>query len=1105
MTEVRCLTDDQLRAFVSGTTDDKLDSLIEHHLSRCGECVRRTRAVEPSDPLLLSIKAGWTLNRSIAEHVFANELIAKLKNRSSIETVVIAAEVTASAAKPDLTDTVEILTRFAPTDVEGELGRLGCFRIQQLLGRGGMGAVFQAVDESLDRFVALKVLLRRHAEHKTARDRFLREAKAMAAVRHDHVVTVYQVGEFDGVQFIAQELLVGATLDSHLLDGSRFSVAETVRIAGEIARGLAAAHAKGLIHRDVKPSNLWLEEKTGRVKILDFGLALPQSLGPQLPQTGAIIGTPAYMSPEQAEGLALDVRSDLFSLGVVLYRMLTGRLPFSGTDTRSQLRSLAIESPVSAGQLNSEIPRSLSALIDRLLSKDRDQRPADAMSVAIALEEVVKHTVTTQIPIVVKLPAQSMRRKSIALLIVIMATLASLAAAVITLQEQSGPINTVTADTPLGSKLHVDIPPEVPPASPLSDWRSLPGAPYPTSHPCSAVIAKQDQRAWSQFLNVSETMTNTLGMSLHIIPPGDANLGMTKQELSEYEQWIRGSPDHANLLPQIAFQQPQRRVRTSQPFFLAETEVTQGQFQQFLDATGQDEKNRDSEAPARRDEHLADMPVHSVSPGQAIEFCRWLSDKEGVTYRLPTRDEWEYATRAGSPYRYLYCQNLADLPQFLPDFPSHSNRAAHEAPQSVGQSATNAYGLRNVFVAGTGEWCSRESLDSGSVRSHYERPDYVCMGWPLGMAQGSVGLQRLPVAKPADLRHPLIGFRILREVPPLFLLDHPPLSPWEFDSTSPDHAPDTFTPQEAATLQQNWASFLQTEIVCQNSQGMHFSLVPPGEFEIGITDQEVEEYERYEKGKYQLMMVPHQLPRRWARLTRPVFFGQTEVTVSQFAEFVKATEYVTKAETDGLDSLYITPKWKVIRGTKHNWKTLLERQPHPQEPVTLLAREDMEDFCRWLSEREGIRYRLPTETEWTFAVRAGMPRDSFAPRDMARVEEEAWYLHAPRGDAPKNTEVLPVGLKRPNAFGLYDGLGNVFEVCLADQPGRLRGIQKSFAEWAIVEKGHRAHDPQNWHSAETRFPICEHPDYLTPRINTRGFRIVREVRPFARHLNPPQR
>jgi serine/threonine protein kinase len=193
------------------------------------------------------------------------------------------------------------------------------FKLIGILGEGSFGTVFRAEDVRLNRKLALKVLHARALVWKGARENFLAEAQAMAAIQHDHVVPIYQVGDLNEQLFIAMPLLGGETLGSRLERDGALSNDEVRRIGREIASGLAAIHAKGLVHRDLKPGNIWLEAGTGRVKILDLGLAHdPRD------EVESISGTPKYMSPEQADGKALDARSDLFSLGTYLFSLALG-------------------------------------------------------------------------------------------------------------------------------------------------------------------------------------------------------------------------------------------------------------------------------------------------------------------------------------------------------------------------------------------------------------------------------------------------------------------------------------------------------------------------------------------------------------------------------------------------------------------------------------------------------------------------------------------------------------------------------------------------------------------------------------------------------------
>jgi serine/threonine protein kinase len=269
-----------------------------------------------------------------------------------------------------------------PPQGPGEIGRLGGYRVLAVVGAGGMGVVFRAEDPVLQRVVALKAMLPSLAASATARQRFLREARAAASLQHDHIVTIYQVGEDRGVPFLAMPFLEGEPLDRRLARlGVPLPVPEVLRIAREIALGLAAIHQRGLIHRDVKPANVWLEAESDRVKILDFGLARAAQGEIQLTQEGAIVGSPAFMAPEQAGRHAVDARADLFSLGCVMYIMSTARLPFEGPDALATLLAVTTAQPPAPEAVNRAVPAAVADLVMKLLAKNPDDRPESARAV----------------------------------------------------------------------------------------------------------------------------------------------------------------------------------------------------------------------------------------------------------------------------------------------------------------------------------------------------------------------------------------------------------------------------------------------------------------------------------------------------------------------------------------------------------------------------------------------------------------------------------------------------------------------------------------------------------------------------------------------------
>lgn len=270
-----------------------------------------------------------------------------------------------------------------------EIGRLGHYRILELLGRGGMATVYRAEDMTLRRTVALKVMRTDLGAEVEGWQRFLREARIMAAIKHVNLVTVYQVGQDGARGWLAMELLTGESLAARLERAAApESPAVLLRLAGEITSGLASVHAHGLVHRDLKPANIWVEAPADRIKILDFGLARFVRDSAKLTRPGTVMGTPAFMAPEQARGEPTDARSDLFSLGCVLYTLCTGLKPFDGENTMLILEALARHQPPPVYDLNPTLPRELSDLVMQLLEKSPDRRPATAQAVLQRLRQL---------------------------------------------------------------------------------------------------------------------------------------------------------------------------------------------------------------------------------------------------------------------------------------------------------------------------------------------------------------------------------------------------------------------------------------------------------------------------------------------------------------------------------------------------------------------------------------------------------------------------------------------------------------------------------------------------------------------------------------------
>ena len=313
----------------------------------------------------------------------------------------------AQQARPSATQTEpahagpDDLAFLAPSARPGHLGRLGHYEVREVIGKGGFGVVLKGFDERLHRVVAIKVLSPAYAANGSARQRFIREARAAAAVKNEHVVGIYDVEDDAQPPYFVMEMIDGESLQAKLDRSGSLGVKEVLRIGMQIAEGLAVAHKQGLVHRDIKPANILLDNGVERVKLTDFGLARAVD-DASITQSGTVAGTPMYMSPEQAEGLPIDHRSDLFSLGTVLYTMCTGRTPFRASGTHAVLKRVIDASPRPIREINNEIPDWLCHIIARLHARRPEDRFQTAQEVAEVLGQQLAHL---QQPMTVPMPA----------------------------------------------------------------------------------------------------------------------------------------------------------------------------------------------------------------------------------------------------------------------------------------------------------------------------------------------------------------------------------------------------------------------------------------------------------------------------------------------------------------------------------------------------------------------------------------------------------------------------------------------------------------------------------------------------------------------------
>ena len=377
-----------LNSLLAGGLSGEQEQQMSDHLDRCVECRDRLERAAAGDRTLRDVARNLRGSRELTDSV--KRVIQKCSSDPSIllgggivdpsgDSAVLTDQLLDTGLQPTRANRQHTLPT-TPAFTVKPGSRLGSYVILEEIGRGGMGVVWKARDPERNRLVAIKVLEIQVLADETARKRFLREARAVASVSHRNVVTMYGVEE-SPVPYLVMEFVDGPSLRTHLARKGPLDLMTVLRIALQIANGLEASHARGVTHRDIKPANIVLDIPTGRAKLTDFGLAQIEG-DVKLTHVGFIAGTPAYMSPEQAMGESVDHRSDLFSLGTVIYAMATGRSPFDDDRTQMALDRVCAATPDSPQAINPSIPSSLSDLIQWLHAKDPANRPGSAAEVS---------------------------------------------------------------------------------------------------------------------------------------------------------------------------------------------------------------------------------------------------------------------------------------------------------------------------------------------------------------------------------------------------------------------------------------------------------------------------------------------------------------------------------------------------------------------------------------------------------------------------------------------------------------------------------------------------------------------------------------------------
>ncbi len=856
----------------------------------------------------------------------------------------------------------------SPSTRPDSLGRLGHYEMLQVLGRGGFGIVFRAFDDVLQRVVAVKVMAPQIATLSPARKRFLREARSSAAVRHENVVHVYEVGE-QPLPYLVMEFVPGETLQQKLDRSGPLEVSEVLRIGRQIAEGLAAAHASDLIHRDIKPANILLEGGSQKVKITDFGLARAAD-DASISQSGVIAGTPMFMAPEQALGQEIDQRADLFSFGSVLYQMVSGRPPFRAPSALAVLKRVAEESPRPIPEIIPETPAWLCEIIAKLHAKNPEDRFQSAREIADVLADceaqLKAHDKVKDFSRIPRgKPQRSGRWKWAAAAAVLMLPVIALAAT-----EFAGVTHLFRGQQAMPNPSKPVGGTQAKATAAWNDWPA--DAPEPAIAPFDAAQASAHREAWAKYLKVPVEYTNSLGMKFGFIPPGKFMMGSPQPEIDrciglrlELGNWFNAEA-------------PEHEVEITQPFCLGSTEVTVGQFRQFVEEEKYQAGDDRWQKPGF--EQADDHPVVWVSWQNAVDFCTWLSEKEGKKYRLPTEAEWEYSCRAGKGgTRYCFGNEDADLGSY----------AWYEAnsggkTQSVGKLRPNDWGLYDMH-GNAWEWC-QDYYDPKYYTSSPKKDPPGGVGDSYGHVFRGGSWFDAPVScrsafrpcQPPGHRDRNLGFRVSLSVNAV--KQAVTLVPEEKKTPSPVEgklAP-TFT----------------------NTIGMEFVIVPKGKSWLGggkdkLADRGVEIPADFYLGKYEVTQ------EEWEKV-----MGENPSSFSRTGGGKDAVKDVSDAD--------------------------LKRFP-----VEHVSWDDCQLFVAKLNKQEreaGWVYRLPKNSEWEYACRGGPMADK---RDGAFD----YYFTKPTNTLlPDQANFNPTGLERPckvgsfapNALGVFDMHGNVAEWC--DEP-----------------------------------------------------------------------
>jgi formylglycine-generating enzyme required for sulfatase activity/dipeptidyl aminopeptidase/acylaminoacyl peptidase len=722
-----------LRQFLSGQLDEPDVRPIERHLERCPACV----AVIDSE--LQAVRDELRRGPSTEPVPDTSAMVERV--RQALAGAIASRSTPASSAAS--IDTPPSSAGHLELPCPTVIGR---FRVRKLLGYGGMGAVYEAHDPDLDRRVAVKVPYFQGPSHRQreARQRFLREARIAARIRHPHVCPVYDVGEYQGRPYVVMACIDGPSL-AVVLQKQRLGIRDAATLTRKLALGLDAIHREGIIHRDLKPSNVLIDPACEPL-LTDFGLARPLQDAEHLTQQGLVLGTPTHMAPEQASGETEQIGpwTDVWSLGVILYELLTGRLPHTGAPLLV-LHKIVHEAPTPPAKLHPEVDATLEAIVLKAIARRPEDRYHSARAFAEALQgwqagtasvspgptqpfipasrEETPHaalplaaavTIPSSAPVSVAVPPRRTRGRffgtalSAALLVgalgvggrwyggVVIRIATNKGEIVIktddpniavTVRDGKGVIRDGVTDRQIevtAGDCEVEVKPS--PDGPslfTKRFQLRRGGKEIVDVAYEVANASKDRAVGQEELRAGASVVNSIGMKLAYIPAG---------------KFLMGSPD--SEVGRRPHEGPQHEVTISRPFYLGVHEVTQDEFTNVMGWN-----------PSRVGS--ADHPVNRVTWPDAVEFCAKLAalsaeQQAGRKYRLPTEAEWEYGCRAGTttPFNFGAAIGgvLANFDARVPHGPLPQQPIIGSTTK-VGSYLPNDFGLYDMH-GNVKEWCA---------------------------------------------------------------------------------------------------------------------------------------------------------------------------------------------------------------------------------------------------------------------------------------------------------------------------------------------------------------------------------------------------------------